>query len=262
MDDKKEGLLLIGTTMTLLMVFLITILAVMIIYRRRKLQHLAEIDNINKRFHEELLQAQMEVQQETMQYIGREIHDNIGQKLTLAALYAQQLDSANAMIQEKVDSIAAIINESLADLRSLSKSLTTTNYLQTDLESLIKNECRKVDAAGSCKMTFHSNCAQLNTSEAVKSFLIRIIQEFIQNSLKHANCTEIGIRLHREEAALEIDVEDNGKGFDLDASEVERTGIGISNMEKRAAMIHASLTLKSIPGQGTKMRLSIPSQYL
>ena len=111
-------------------------------------------------------------------------------------------------------------------------------------------------------MTFHSNCAQLNTSEAVKSFLIRIIQEFIQNSLKHANCTEIGIRLHREEAALEIDVEDNGKGFDLDASEVERTGIGISNMEKRAAMIHASLTLKSIPGQGTKMRLSIPSQYL
>ena len=101
--------------MTLLMVFLITILAVMIIYRRRKLQHLAEIDKMNERFTGELLQAQMEVQQETMQYIGREIHDNIGQKLTLAVLYVQQLDIANSRVQEKVDSIAAIINESLAD---------------------------------------------------------------------------------------------------------------------------------------------------
>ena len=248
--------------MILLTVFLITILTVMIIYRRRKLQHLAEIDKMNERFTGELLQAQMEVQQETMQYIGREIHDNIGQKLTLAVLYVQQLDIANSRVQEKVESITAIINESLADLRSLSKSLTKTNSQQADLESMIKNECHKVEAAGSCKVTFHSNCAQQDTSEAVKSFLIRILQEFIQNSLKHANCTEIGIRLHREDAALEIDVEDNGKGFDLDASGVERTGIGISNMAKRAAMIHAGLSLTSAPGEGTKMKLSIPLQYL
>jgi signal transduction histidine kinase len=124
MDDTKEGLLLIGTTMIVLLAFLVTVLAVMAIYRKRKLQHTREISDMNERFGRELLQTQVEVQQQTMKQIGWEIHDNVGQKLTLAVLYAEQLDLGDPGAAQKISSIASIIHESLGDLRSSKTSFT------------------------------------------------------------------------------------------------------------------------------------------
>ena len=169
MDNSQEGILLIGTTMVLLVVFAITVLAVMVIYRRRKLDHQREIAVINERFTRELMQAQIEVQRETMRYIGREIHDNVGQKLVLAALYAEQVhtdDAATgasetratatgatgtgATTGERIGAIASILHESLDDLRGLSKSLTEFNHLNSDLYQLISNECTRVRMTGAC----------------------------------------------------------------------------------------------------------------
>ena len=112
MDDSSEGLLLIGTTMVVLVAFAMSVLAVMIIYRRRKLQHLEEIKAMNERFSRELLEAQLEVQRQTMQYIGREIHDNVGQQLTLAFLYTQQLHPEDPKVASQLQSVAKIIDES------------------------------------------------------------------------------------------------------------------------------------------------------
>jgi len=252
MDNKKEGLLLIATSMIVLIAFLITIFAVMFIYRKRKLQHVSEINEMNERFSAELLQTQLEVQRQTMQHIGREIHDNVGQKLTLAVLYVQQLETD----MEKMEAIASIIHESLADLRSLSKSLTDERYLQTDLSRLIENECSRVNATKLCHTVFRSNQEKRLVSQPVKSFALRIVQECIQNSLKHAGCTEIVVHVQHEEAGIEISVADNGKGFSL--NDEEPTGMGISNMKKRAEMIRAVFTIDSTPGKGTLMTLFIP----
>jgi signal transduction histidine kinase len=259
MDDSQEGVLLIATTMVVLVAFALTVLAVMIIYRRRKLQHLQEIKDMNEKFSRELLEAQLEVQRETMQHIGREIHDNVGQQLTLAFLYMHQLQPDDETITNQLQSVATIINESLADLRNLSRSLTNPSFLENDLDQLIKLECAKVRSSKYCEVTLASNVPTIESSSAVKSFLLRILQEFMQNSLKHSKCTVIDVSLDKDTEGLWLCANDNGKGFVENENHV---GIGLANMRKRAAIIGADLTLESAPQQGTRLKLFIPNRQL
>lgn len=254
MDDTKEGLLLIGSSMIVLTVFLLAVVAVMIIYRRRRLEHIREIDGIQEKFSRELLQTQVEVQQQTMQTIGREIHDNVGQKLTLAVLYVQQLQATGEEEQRKINAIAGIINESLSDLRGLSKNLTHAHT--QDLVQLIRRECSKVQATGFCEASFQSNVPKIQASAAVKSFVLRILQEFIQNSLKHAGCSLIQVDVQLGDQTLTVEARDNGKGFDQERLHTE--GIGLTNMRRRAQIIQAQFELTSTPGTGTQMTLTLP----
>ncbi|HEY9046753.1 MAG TPA: histidine kinase [Ohtaekwangia sp.] len=262
MDDTKEGLLLIGTSMIVLIVFLLAVLAVMIIYRKRKLEHQEEIEDMNERFSHELLQTQVEVQQQTMQYIGREIHDNVGQKLTLAVLYAQQLTDDNPESQKRINTIAGIINESLSDLRSLSRNLTDSNYMHVDLYQLISAEFLKVQAAGFCQTEIHTTHTKIQASSAVKSFVLRILQEFLQNSVKHSGCSKLYLDFQQEAKGLAIQASDNGKGFEMGDGSIYTRGIGLGNMKRRADIIGAEFTLESAPGDGTKMKLYIPASKL
>jgi signal transduction histidine kinase len=234
----------------------------MMIYKNRKIEQAKRAELMNEKFAREVLNTRLEIQQQTMQHIGREIHDNVGQKLVLASLYMQQLDAGNqiATSEKKIKSITNIIDESLSDLRSLSRSLTETVNPHTSLYDLIENECKKVNAAGSCKVEFEANAQQIDLSQAVKNFVLRILQEFLQNSLKHAACTEIKVSMQNEETGLTVSSLDNGQGFTMNGKKY--AGIGLQNIRKRAEIIGADLRIDSTPGEGTRMRLFIPSQKL
>ena len=257
--DKEDGYILIGTVSAILFIFLLGFIIILFIYRKRKLKHVKEVEIMNERFSKELLQTQLEVQQQTMKYIGREIHDNIGQKLTLAALYSQQIDHEKRYpeIDERISSVSKIINESLSELRSLSKNLTSDYIAQTSLIALIKNECDKLNASGFCRVNFKSTITNMNASYNVKNIIIRIIQEFMQNSLKHADCSIIDIEAVETKNGLEIATADNGKGFI--ANETTGKGIGLVNIKKRVEAIGAFVLIESAPLAGTKMKLIIPS---
>ncbi|MFZ6009592.1 MAG: sensor histidine kinase [Bacteroidota bacterium] len=261
MDDAQEGFLLIATSTIVSVAFVLTVLAVMIIYRKRKVEYMREINRMNEKFTHELLQTQLEVQQQTMRHIGREIHDNVGQQLTLAFLYTQQLHSTDEKIEGQIRSVATIINESLTDLRNLSRNLTSTDSMYADLCSIIHSECSKVQATGLCQVNFETNIKQLEASQAVKSFVLRILQEFLQNSLKHSRCSVIQVKLQvLNDGEVELSAEDNGKGFSFNTNSLqEPIGIGLKNMKKRAEIIGALFLLDSVPERGTKMQLRIPA---
>jgi signal transduction histidine kinase len=263
MDETHEGFLLMGTTMILLVVFLVTVLVIMLVYRKRKLEHNREIVQMNEQFARELLQAQLEIQQRTMQEIGREIHDNVGQKLTLAALYAQNVEQPvdPARVVDKIGTVAGLINESLTDLRSLSRELTNSDPASQRLASLIQKDVEKINQLGVCRVHFTGNLETVELSLGVRHFILRILQEFIQNSLRHAHCREIGITAMIDEKALNIMAYDDGEGFDCSDSD-NCPGIGIANMRKRASLMYAGFELKSSPGTGTRLYLTIPRNKL
>jgi len=261
MDNSKEGLLLIWTTTIILLAFLISLFAVMIIYRKRRISHNKEIETMNEKFTREVLQSQMETQQFTMQQIGREIHDDVGQKLVLASLYIQQIPFENAEAKEKIHAVSSIIHESLADLRNLSRGLINANNREFDLCDLIEIECGRVLISGTCKAYFTTNVQHIHVSQTIKNFVLRILQEFIQNSLKHAECSEIHVQLNADDEKVLINAFDNGSGFNP-AELINHNGIGIKNMEKRAKMIGAEFQLISSPNKGTQILLEIPSHKI
>lgn len=244
--------------------FVLFVAAVMVYirkYKQRKREYMNEIEVKNEIHKRELLATQLEIQQATMQQIGRELHDNIGQKLTLVSLYTQQLLYENRVpeVSERIDQVSQIINQSLQDLRSLSKTLTDDNINQKEIVTLIQEEVDNTNTFKRCHVTFEHNFRQLDLSFVHKNVLLRITQEFIQNSIKHANCKNILIKLNTSENILwELNLKDDGIGFDSD--KIKSNGIGLTNMKNRAAIIGADFTLESQENTGTSLHIILKKQ--
>ncbi len=234
-------------------------------YRKRKVLYDKEKQMISAQHASELLNKQLEIQQQTMQDIGREIHDNVGQRLTLASIYANHLayDNQYPGIRERVAEVGKIINESLAELRSLSKSLTNSDTDPIDLKELVQNECNRVNGLNTCLATCHFTNASFSISTLCKNFIVRIIQEFIQNSLKHSTCNNITLDLNYTDKGLTITAADDGVGFRIDDNTAGREkGIGLSNIKKRADLLGADLSITSEPNKGVTMTIFIPINKL
>ncbi|KAA0126628.1 two-component sensor histidine kinase [Chryseobacterium sp. SN22] len=244
--------------------FLFFVVAMMVYirkYKQRKKEYLNEIEVKNEIHKRELLATQLEIQQATMQQIGRELHDNIGQKLTLVSLYTQQLLYENKVpeVSERIDQVSQIINQSLQDLRSLSKTLTDDNINQKEIVTLIQEEADITNAFKKCHVDFKHNFQQLDLGFVHKNVLLRITQEFIQNSIKHSQCKNIFISLNTSEESLwELNIKDDGIGFDR--SDITSNGIGLTNMKNRAEIIGADFSLESEKNKGTTLNIILKRQ--
>jgi signal transduction histidine kinase len=231
-----------------------------------------EIDRYMKSYsglpaHKSRIQAQgasmteiekIEMQQETMSYIGKEIHDNIGQKLTLASLYAQQLEHENETPEEKdkIDNISFLINQSLSDMRELSKSLTDNSIENNMIYKLIEDECERVRKLNLFTIKFICHSKTITLDYQFKAVIIRIIQEFIQNSIKHAACKNITLQLDVSKKNITLMLLDDGKGFDLSTNYAH--GIGLKNMKERTDILNGALKIESKINVGTKITVTIP----
>lgn len=230
-------------------------------YQQRKKEYMNEIKVKTEIHKREILATQLEIQQATMQQIGRELHDNIGQKLTLVSLYTQQLLYENRVpeVSERIDQVSQIINQSLEELRNLSKTLTDDNINQKEIVTLIQEEVDNTNTFKRCKVNFEHNFKQLDLGFVHKNVLLRITQEFIQNSIKHANCKNIFIKLNTSEDILwELHIKDDGIGFDK--ATIKSNGIGLTNMKNRAAIIGADFSLESQENSGTELHIILKKQ--
>lgn len=256
MEDKELTIFLILVNVTIL-IFIGGIAVFVILYRQRKIQHEKEKQLLRQLHHQALIETQLDVQKLTMLDIGREIHDNVGQKLTLASLYTQRLLYARqAEYQEQaVTEISKIINDSLQDLRQLSKSLVQPELAQKSLFELLTQESVQVNQAGMCQLQINMHPSDLFFSVSAKNNLFRLAQEFIQNSLKHAFCQHIWIDIQQKDDIVYFHFTDDGKGFDI---HTKITGIGLSNIKRRANELQViDYAFTSVVHQGTDLRFAL-----
>ena len=192
-----------------------------------------------------------------MEFIGEEIHDSVAQKLTLAAIYVQQMEFENfsERANQKLSGINKVLNDSLEELRYISKDLTGNRLQSADLEELIKMECGRVNATGICSASFTAGkLPEINI--AAKSSLYRVVQEFLQNSIKHSGCRNILVKAVIIDACLLMTMEDDGKGFEID--KVRQNGIGLDNIRRRVRAMDGNYNFTGQPGKGVCLNVSIP----
>ncbi len=202
--------------------------------------------------------VQLESQQETMKNIGVEIHDNVGQKLTLASLYTQQLAFENTapQITGKITNVGSIINESLAELRQLSKSLTSDRITGNSIQILLRQEREKLKGIVNCEVFYNEADSANELNYQVKTILLRIVQEFIQNSIKHSKCNNIIIRLAVTPLKINLNLSDDGIGFQV--GKLSGNGIGLRNIKDRVKLLVGEFKLTSAPSTGTELNIIIP----
>lgn len=250
-----------------LSVILVVLLLIMTIYlvitslRKRQLFFMKENENAELKHRKELLEARQEIQQSLMQQLGAELHDTVGQKLTLAYLQmenALHLDDIST-IKNHISLQNALIQESLDELRSLSKILISHDFSDFSFVYFLSKEMDRLDQSGLCKTVFISPMQVPKlANERVELTLARICQEFIQNSLKHSGCTVMKIEIRPGLEKMEIHCSDNGKGIDWQkVNEYNvRSGSGLKMINARAAAIGATCSWGN--QQGATLVITLP----
>ncbi len=196
------------------------------------------------------------MQEQTFQNISREIHDSIGQKLTLAKLHLNTLDYLNSnKTTLQVNESVTMISEAINDLTDISRSMSSEIILSNGLIKALEFEAAQLQKSGLYKINLSVTGNPVFMAANTELVLFRIVQEVINNIIKHAQATVIDIHLHYNTVLLTLAVTDNGKGFTIDATQ---PGTGLQNIKKRAAMLQGSLNITSATNTGTQIKIEIP----
>jgi two-component system, NarL family, sensor kinase len=253
--------MIIGGTIVLVLL-LCFIVSFLFVYKARQERHKREMQEIKKQYDQEILKTELEIKEQTLKNISEEIHDNVGQVLSLAVLNLSALEFKDAeKASQKVDNITRLVEKAVADLRNLSKTMDASNIAQVGLAAIIQFELEMLEKTGMYKTTFTLSGAEKRLTGSREIVIYRIVQESLNNVMKHAQATSVEVAIVFSETHLVIDMADNGRGFDItntNKGTIRGNGAGIKNMTSRAALIGGELTVKSVPSSGTRVILTVP----
>ncbi len=195
-----------------------------------------------------ILASQLEIQEETLAYVGRELHDNLGQMLSLIKLNLAMPS------EERVYESRQLLATAIGDMRTLSKTLNLHWAEGMTLSSFLRQELAKIEKTGHFETVLHEN-AQIDLENVQnRVIMFRIIQECLQNIMKHAAASKITINLMETEEAKSLEITDNGIGFDVLG---HFDGAGLKNIRHRAEVAGAAVRWESKVGQGTKVVIEL-----
>lgn len=224
-------------------------------YRKKRIGHTLEKQKIVYQFNEQLLRAQLEIQEQTFKQIAQELHDNVGQMLTLVNLNLNTLllsDPEN----EKLENTKSFVTKVIQDLRNLSRSLNSDTICKTGIKKAVETELQVIEKITGLKMDFTTDDETINMDSQVELILFRIVQEALHNTIKHAKAKSIQVSILHNNGHLLLVVKDDGVGFDSDMLSV--SGSGLDNMKDRCRLINASFNMLSQHGNGTEIVITIP----
>jgi signal transduction histidine kinase len=258
---ETEIIVFIALVSFAIIAFVVMTIALLLQYRKKKIAYENEKKESEELHKTELLNVKLEVQEETMQHIGIEIHDSIAEKLTLASLHLQHAEYENKYpgLNDILILGSTLINESLDELRLLSRRLLKQADEQTDIVQSLQRECNRVALLKICAIHFATDCPAMSMDTKVANTLLRIVQESIQNSLKHANCKNITVSIANKQRPFTLCISDDGIGFDMEAANLSQ-GIGLKSIKKRVGIIGAELVQTSSPENGTTTKVVFPQQ--
>ncbi|RYY52633.1 MAG: hypothetical protein EOO09_20810 [Chitinophagaceae bacterium] len=245
------GVLLVG--------FIVTIL---FLYQRRQQKQEADMEKMRDKFEREALRSQLEIQENAFKTMGQELHDNIGQmlsvaKLTLSVLPIDKQHPAYEQLQNSTE----VLNKAIFDLSNLTKSLHTDRITQVGLADSIRFELYALKKGGILDVHFHVDGAEEQFNEQKSIFLFRMFQESLNNILKHSKATDVEVDLSYSDDVFILRISDNGIGFNVaekKQSTNSHSGVGLKSIFNRAKLIGADLSIHSEPGQGTDIRIEVP----
>ena len=245
-------------TIFLIMLMGVFIITILFIHRKKQIAYLEKIKDIEANYEKNILQTQLEIQEQTLQNISREIHDNISLSLTLAKLHLNTLNLAETeKMEEKVAKSIELLTNSIAELSDISKSLNADIIIQHGLLKAIEDELHHIRQAGLFTVDFELSGSPIYMNNQKELIIFRIIQESFNNIIKHAEAHHTKLDLHYNIANLIITISDDGRGFDTNIPGINRQA-GLKNMETRIKILKGEIEINSQPGSGTILLFKIP----
>jgi signal transduction histidine kinase len=216
----------------------------------------------------ELFRRVVAAQESERQRIARDLHDETGQSLTAIGMGLRGL-SGRLSVRNKegiktLHQLETLTADSLKELERLISDLRPSHLDDLGLSAALRWYTGRIQEHASIHIRVDITGEEKDLDEAMKITIFRIIQESLNNIIKHAQASHVNIHLSYEERNVRIDVWDNGIGFDLDETKQKRTSrpsLGLAGMEERAALLGGSVSIQSRPGYGTEIEALIPYHH-
>ncbi len=204
--------------------------------------------------------AMVDAQEKERAEIGKELHDNVNQILSTTKLYLELAKNDNKERLNLIGRSAENIHEAIHEIRNISRSLVPSSIGDLGLQDSVNDLVENIRATRAIHVEFYPVGAfDEKIGDKLKLMLFRIIQEQVNNVLKHSAAKNLIIELILEEGESQVglNITDDGKGFHPEKIK-NKKGLGLSNIMSRADLFGGKLTIVSAPGEGCKLRVQVP----
>ncbi len=235
----------------LVIALLLTSILIWFLYQQRQKRKDQEIVSLKREQQVKTLELLMEGEEKERLRIAQELHDGVNVDLSaIKYKLTSILEKNNTVINEAV----AMIDKSCEQVRAISHNLVPPALKDFSLIEALQDYCGTTNTIHSVDITFQSIGSPFAISKKIEVNIFRIVQELVNNSLKHAEATEIDVQISHQGDVIQITIEDNGKGFDLHTE--KNNGIGLQNVKSRIKYLNAKLDVTS-DNKGTSYVIDI-----
>lgn len=222
------------------------------------------IDITERRHAEEALthvnRRLIEAQEKERTRIGRDLHDDIGQRLALLAVELEQLhqDPPNLpQVRYRIRELHQQTSEIATDIQSLSHELHSAKLQYLGIAAAMGGFCREFGQQQKAEVDFNTHDLPNHLSPDISLCLFRVLQEALHNSAKHSGARHFEVRLWGTSDAIRMTISDSGVGFDREAAR-QGPGLGLISMEERLKLLDGTLSIETQPAKGTAVQISVP----
>jgi signal transduction histidine kinase len=204
------------------------------------------------------MDAMVSGQEEERKRIAKDLHDGLGSLLANVQMrfssIGNTIDSMNSPVYRQAN---ALLDEACREVRKIAHNMMPGALVKFGLIPAIQDICRAIEKNRGITVDFQVYGINERFAEKIEISLYRIVQELLNNILKHAQANEIIVQISQHDGDLTLIVEDDGSGFDADAARA-KGGLGLRSLESRVKYINGALTIDSVPGSGTTVTVEAP----
>lgn len=229
-------------------------------YMNNRQQEQARLADLKIQHAEAVMSSRLEMQEQTYQQISREIHDNINLSLSFSLRQLESLANLNTADSARVQKSVEYTTRALNDLATLSRSLNTNLIMRDGFVSLLEDEVDRLRNTGKYHVDYSLEGREIAMDPERELLILRVIQESLNNIIKHSAAQHIKISILYLEDHLQIEIVDNGQGFIYPVRNKGKRGAGLDNIETRVKVLNGRVSIVTELAKGTAISLYVPYQ--
>lgn len=247
---------------TILLLFLGGIIIYFLfIYQRKVHKHEEELLLLRETFNKTLLQSKLEIKEQTLNHLAKELHSNISQliaviNMNLSSYFQSSVKDESILRESKV-----LVKQLAAEVKTLTSTLNSDHVGKAGFIRMLRTEIEKLERAHVYKTYLELVGEEYRLKPENEIILFRLSQEILNNIIKHANGDTIHVVVLFDSEFLSVHIRDNGHGFNLDEvirNAVDTNSTGLSNIYNRTKQMEGEVTIHTSLGKGTEIKVKIP----
>jgi two-component system, NarL family, sensor kinase len=261
--NQNEVVLIVIITTALILLLSGIVVTGLLIQQKRKLRHQRQLLEMNSLYEKSLLESKLRVQEETFQAISQNLHDNIGSNISTAMLLLYRDDRTDEKeLEDNRREALAMLDRIVDDLKNIARSLNAGYLEDIGLSEAIRHRVQQLERSKKFEIELFINDMPGKLDRHKQVMLFYIFQESINNITKHAHAKIIRVVLNYEKDRLTMTIRDNGQGISnaVNTRTIQK-GAGLINMNDHAAIIGATIHIRSESGRGTEITITVPDPY-